>query len=82
MRTATTSTMLAIGAIAFASPTATAQAPEHGSCAAFGANVAGLATALGPVFGANASGVASSGPAAFPTVVVEPEQAGLCEPRP
>lgn len=74
--------MLAIGAVAFASPTATAQAPEHSSCAAFGANVASLATTLGPVFGGTASGVASSGPAAFPTLIVAPEQANLCEPRP
>lgn len=56
--------------------------PGHGSCAAFGGNVAFLATSLGPAFGATASTVASSGPRAFPTLVVGPEQAALCEPRP
>jgi hypothetical protein len=56
--------------------------PGHSSCAAFGDNVAFLATSLGPVFGATASGVASSGPKAFPTFVVGPEQARLCESRP
>jgi hypothetical protein len=81
MHTRTISTILAVGAVAFTSPVAAAQAPEHGSCAAFGANVADLATALGPLFGATASGVASSGPAAFPTLVVAPEQAAFCEPR-
>jgi hypothetical protein len=74
--------MVAVGAVALTSPVAAAQAPHHSSCAAFGSNVAGLATTLGPVFGATASGVASSGPAAFPTLVVAPEQAALCEPRP
>jgi hypothetical protein len=82
MRTRTTSTILAVGAVVLTSPVAAAQAPEHGSCAAFGGNVGGLATTLGPLFGATASGVASSGPAAFPTLVVRPEQAALCEPRP
>ena len=56
-------------------------APDHGSCAAFGANVAGLAQALGGDFGATASSVARSGPAAFPNVVVYPEQAAFCAPR-
>jgi hypothetical protein len=82
MRTKTISTILAVGAVVYASPVAAAQAPAHGSCAAFGGNVARLATTLGPLFGATASGVASSGPAAFPTLVVAPEQAALCEPRP
>jgi hypothetical protein len=82
MRTTTISSILAVGAVALTSPVAAAQAPEHGSCAAFGDNVAQLATTLGPLFGATASGVASSGPAAFPTVVVAPEQANFCEPRP
>ena len=59
-------------------PPAEAAAPAGGGCAAFGANVADLATTLGPVFGATASGVATSGPAAFPTNVVGPEQAALC----
>jgi hypothetical protein len=78
----TISTMVTVGAVALTSPVAAAQAPDHSSCAAFGSNVAGLATTLGPVFGDTASGVASSGPAAFPTLVVAPEQAALCEPRP
>ena len=83
MRIRTISTIVATGAVALTSPVAAAaQAPRHGSCAAFGANVADLATTLGPAFGATASGVASSGPAAFPTLVVAPEQADLCEPRP
>jgi hypothetical protein len=56
--------------------------PGHTSCAEFGGNVAFLATSLGPVFGATASSVASSGPRAFPTLVVGPEQTALCEPRP
>lgn len=82
MRTRTISTISAVGAILLTAPGAAAQAPEHGSCAEFGGNVAGLATTLGPIFGATASGVASSGPAAFPTLVVAPEQAAFCEPRP
>ena len=82
MRIATISTILAVGAVALTSPVAAAQAPDHGSCAAFGGNVAGLASTLGPLFGATASGVASSAPAAFPTLVVAPEQANFCEPRP
>ena len=65
MRTRTLSISLALGALALTSPAADAQAPEHGSCAAFGGNVAGLATSLGPIFGATASGVATSGPAAM-----------------
>jgi hypothetical protein len=80
MRTKTIS--VALGMLAFTTPAAVAQAPAHGGCAAFGANVANLATTLGPVFGATASSVASSAPGAFPTVVVVPEQARLCEPRP
>ena len=68
--------------LALATPAAHADPPTgHGSCAAFGANVATLATTLGPVFGATASGVASSAPGAFPAFVVHPEQAALCEPR-
>ena len=82
MHTRTISTILAVGAVVLTPPVAAAQAPEHGSCAPFGGNVAGLATTLGPLFGATASGVASSGPAAFPTFVVAPEQAAFCEPRP
>jgi hypothetical protein len=82
MRTKTMSTIAAFGVIVLAAPVASAQAPEHGSCAGFGANVAGLATTLGPLFGATASGVASSAPAAFPTLVVAPEQTAFCEPHP
>jgi hypothetical protein len=55
--------------------------PDHASCAPFGANVAGLAQALGGDFGATASTVASSGPGVFPQAVVRPEQGALCEPR-
>jgi hypothetical protein len=57
----------------------TAGAQDHpGGCQAFGANVAGLAQALGADFGATASGVASSSAAAFPTQVVKPEQDAFC----
>lgn len=50
-----------------------------GGCRAFGQqDVAALATGLGPVFGATASGVASSAPGAFPALVVGPEQARFC----
>jgi hypothetical protein len=82
MRTKKISLTLAVATLGVAAPEAAGQAPEHGGCAAFGANVAGLATALGPIFGATASGVASSAPEAFPTLVVAPEQAVFCEPRP
>jgi hypothetical protein len=81
MRTKTISLALAVATLGITTPVAAAQAPEHGSCAAFGANVAGLATALGPIFGSTASGVASSAPGAFPTLVVGPEQEAFCEPR-
>jgi hypothetical protein len=60
-------------------PAAHAAAPTDGGCAAFGANVSGLATTLGPVFGATASGVASSAPGAFPDRVVHTEQDTLCD---
>jgi hypothetical protein len=55
--------------------------PDHGSCADFGAHVAGLAQTLGGDFGSTASTVASSGAGAFPRAVVRPEQADLCDPR-
>ena len=55
--------------------------PDHGSCAAFGANVAGLAQMLGSDFGSTASTVASSGAGVFPQAVVRPEQTALCDPR-
>ena len=82
MRMRTISIILAIGAVALTSPVAAAQAPKHGSCVEFGGNVARLATTLGPAFGATASDMASSAPAAFPTLVVAPEQTALCELRP
>ena len=82
MRTKTIAVTLAAVTLGVTTPVAAGQAPEHGSCAAFGANVAGLATALGPIFAATASGVASSAPRAFPTLVVAPEQEAFCEPRP
>jgi hypothetical protein len=82
MRTKAILLTLAVAALAVATPVASGQAPEHRSCAAFGANVAGLATTLGSVFGSTASGVASSAPRAFPTLVVAPEQQAFCEPRP
>lgn len=47
-------------------------------CRAFGQNVASLAQSLGPQFGANASGAATSGPGAFVDLVVRPEQERLC----
>jgi hypothetical protein len=74
-------TIAGVGAALGVSAPAPAQepGPGHTSCAEFGGNVAFLATSLGPVFGATASGVASSAPGAFPTLVVGPEQAGLCE---
>ncbi len=82
MRTAIL-TIAGVGAALGLSAPASAQPePGHASCAEFGGNVAFLATSLGPAFGATASGVASSGPKAFPTLVVGPEQAVLCEPRP
>ena len=81
MRTAIL-TIAGVGAALGLSAPAPAQepGPGHTSCAEFGGNVAFLATSLGPVFGSTASGVASSAPGAFPTVVVGPEQAGLCVP--
>jgi hypothetical protein len=77
-----TVTGLAAAALCLAvAPSSSAQpGSHHGGCAAFGANVSGLAQTLGPAFGATASGVATSAPGAFPTVVVHPEQAMLCEP--
>jgi hypothetical protein len=52
---------------------------DRDGCAAFGRNVASLAATLGRDFGANASSVATSGPRAFPTLVVRPEKAALCD---
>ena len=61
-------------------PGATASAaPGSGGCQAFGQSVAGLATRLGPEFGATASFVATEfGPRAFPERVVQPEQEAAC----
>jgi hypothetical protein len=69
--------VLALPAAVHAAP----PVPPHSSCAEFGGNVAGLAQTLGSAFGATASTVAGSGPRAFPTAVVHPEQTALCEPR-
>ena len=83
MRTAILSIAAAGAALGLGAAGASAQpAPGHTSCADFGANVAFLATWLGPVFGETASMVASSGPQAFPAVVVGPEQTALCDPAP
>ena len=83
MRTTLLTIATAAAALAFGAAEASGQPePGHASCAEFGANVASLATSLGPVFGATASTVASSGPQVFPTVIVGPEQAALCEPLP
>ncbi|RFU21166.1 hypothetical protein [Geodermatophilus marinus] len=64
-------------------PAATASAapapPPPGGCQAFGAHVASLATSLGGDFGATASSAATSGPLAFPTIVVGPEQEEFCD---
>lgn len=75
-RIALISALFVAGALA-AAPVAAASPGAHG-CAAFGANVAGLATALGSTFGQTVWSVASSAPKAFPTVVVHPEQAFFC----
>jgi hypothetical protein len=70
---------VAVGVLGASFSAQAAGAQDHaGGCRAFGANVAGLAQALGADFGATASGFASSSPAAFPTLVVMPEQAALC----
>ncbi|MPV38817.1 hypothetical protein [Georgenia subflava] len=67
------------GTLIVTTTTATAAPPDGSAgCAAFGANVSELAQTLGPQFGANASAVATSGPGAFPEVVVRPEKAALC----
>lgn len=78
---AITALTLAAAALGAAPASADPPAGPHGSCAGFGANVSTLARTLGGDFGAIASGVASSGPGAFPRFVVHPEQATHCEPR-
>jgi len=65
-----------LGAMLLSAP---AHATEPNGCAVFGARVAGLAMALGSDFGATASGVATSEPAAFPNIVVHPEQELYCQ---
>ena len=69
-----------VAAALLLTPTAALAAPGTGGCQAFGQNVSSLATGLGPLFGATASGVASSAPGAFPALVVKPEQAKFCTP--
>ncbi|GGI03303.1 hypothetical protein [Egicoccus halophilus] len=72
---------LTAGVLALIPMAAHAAPPAHApgpGCAAFGGNVAGLATQLGAVFGQTASGVATSGPGAFPGLVVGPEMDALC----
>jgi hypothetical protein len=66
---------IAVLSLLAAAPSSTAAqpAPDHGSCADFGANVSMLARTLGRDFGGTASTVASSGPHVFPDVVVHPE---------
>ena len=71
-------TAAGVSAAVFGVAPAWADPPTPGGCQAFGQNVAGLATTLGGGFGQTASGVASSGPGAFPTMVVRPEQSELC----
>jgi len=77
MRAAATTIAVALGILGAATP-ASASETRPGGCAAFGDNVATLATTLGEDFGATASSVASSAPGAFPTMVVHAEQAELC----
>ncbi|WP_324273563.1 hypothetical protein [Blastococcus brunescens] len=62
-------------------PAATASAaPGSGGCKAFGQNVSYLANTMFAKgeFGENARTVATSGPRAFPNVVVHPEQDAAC----
>lgn len=77
MRRTATALTLAVAALAVAGP-AHAEPLSPGGCKAFGQNVATLGKTLGPVFGDTASGVAKSGPGAFPENVVKPEQEALC----
>lgn len=77
MRRTTAALTLAFAALAMAGP-AHAEAPSPGGCQGFGQNVATLGKTLGPVFGGTASGVAKSGPGAFPKNVVKSEQEAFC----
>ncbi len=69
----------AAGVLVLAPAAAASAASQTSGCKDFGQNVSNLATTLGPDFGATASEVASSGPKAFPTAVVKPEQSVLCD---
>lgn len=73
------SVMASVALVTPASGASRADADRGGGCAAFGGNVAMLATTLGPAFGESASTVATSGPGAFPALVVHPEQEALCD---
>lgn len=80
LRTILVGVMLVL-VLALATPAGATEPRPPGGCAAFGANVATLATTLGADFGAAASLVATTAPQAFPTTVVFPEQAQLCAGR-
>lgn len=60
--------------------TAASADPGSGGCQAFGQHVSFLATTMFPEgqFGENARMVATSGPGAFPAVIVNPEQDAAC----
>ena len=76
-KTVVTASAAGVLTVLLAAP-ASAAPPTGGGCQAFGANVASLGQSLGGQFGATAAGVATSGPQAFPTLVVFREQAALC----
>jgi hypothetical protein len=77
MRRTAAALTFAFTVLAMAGP-AHAEVPSLGGCKKFGQNVASLGKDLGPAFGETASGVAKSGPGAFPKNVVKPEQDALC----
>jgi hypothetical protein len=64
--------LLAVGAIFAAMLMFAGPASAQGGCKAFGQNIAGLATTLGPVFGQTASGTAPLND------TVEQEQQAFC----
>ncbi|MGY2065601.1 hypothetical protein [Blastococcus sp. SYSU DS0619] len=71
----------AAATVLLVAPTAAASAdPGSGGCKAFGQSVSSLANTVFPrgEFGENARMVATSGPGAFPAVVVFPEQDAAC----
>ena len=78
MRRTAATIVLAFAATAVAGPAHAADPPTPGGCKAFGQNVASLGRDMGPLFGETASGVAKSGPGAFPKNVVKPEQEKFC----